>query len=84
MSNTSYQVEQVGKRWFVVRRVVNVNGREFEAWKCEATYTIRGYDPEQKRWIKNRKWTLTGPGSRAYREGIVKALEDHLKEVPHE
>jgi len=84
MSNTSYQVDQVGKRWFIVRRVINVSGREFEAWKCEATYTIRGYDIAQKRWHKHRKWILTGPGSRAEREGIVKALEDYLKEVPHE
>lgn len=87
MSNTanSYQVEQVGKRWFIVRRAIDINDRKFEAWECEATYSTREYDPDQKRWVKNRKWTLTGKGSRAYREGIIKALEGHLKGgVTHE
>lgn len=75
----NYKIEQVGKRWFIVHRVIEVSGRRFEAWKCEASYTISNYDEKEKRWSKNRKWTLTGKGSRAYREGIVKALEDYLK-----
>lgn len=74
----NYKIEQVGKRWFIVHRVIEVSGRRYVVWKCEATYTV-GY------WGKDRKWTLTGKGSRAYRDGIVQALEDYLKAGdPHE
>lgn len=78
MPNSSWEVEQVGKRWFIVRRVLNINGNKYEAWKLEASYEI-GY------WGRQRKWTLTGKGSRSYRDGIIKALEDYLKDgVTHE
>ncbi len=83
--NSRYFIEQVGKRWFIVRRVIRIGDRVFEAFRCEATYSMSDWDDKQNCWNKNRKWTLTGKGSRAYRESIVKVLEDHLKEaVSHE
>lgn len=58
-------VNKVGKRWFICKG---------DGIDVEATYSI--WTDWKDQWKMKKKWSITGKGSKKYREQIIAAADE--------